>query len=787
MASSNLIKIKAYYNGCSYPKYPQILGKGDNTFGITHWDILDVEEGEPLLNKRSGSESLAIKGNFFEPLKHKTPYTIIATNPETNQYGVTYELMYINEIIDFESTKGQIAFLKTFLTNGQIAELYKVYKDPLKIIADHNIEGLKKVKGVKEYIANCIIERYEANKDVSSIYMELEGYGLTSGLIGKMMAHYKNPHKIISIVKNNPYLLTYEVDGIGFLTADRIAMSGGLSTFSEERIKAYIVYFLTEEANEEGNSYVSAGTLREQIYYFFGGKEKIYQEYTDDEGNVIGSNIGSAIKSLITDNIITIEDGPDKAHRRVYLNSVYNLEKSIAFHLKRLLSAPNKFYYKDWKDRIKQQEKVQGYNFDEDQLAGIKLGLDNQVCLINGGAGVGKSSLVGGILAALSGYSYAQCALSGKAASRLQEVTHEEGLTIHRLLGYAPVVNKFTFNEDNPLGYDIIVLDEISLVGGEIFLSLLKAIPTGTKLLMLGDNGQLPSIGLLNLASDMIESKVIPSVQLTKIHRQAAESGIITDSAKIRSQNQLFAPNFTGTTIHGNKQDMTIDISDTSDTTADRILSWFDGFFDGQQIKGDINKIQILSPVKDRGKASVYALNCEIQHRLSEKLGPFIVKTPSNREKRGGYDLHVGDKVKCTKNLYRHCFNSEEEIVPVYNGWFGIIKYYDPHTNTVGIKFDLSNKVIYMPVAVAKVSLILGYAATVHSSQGSDWPVVIGAIDTSIPPSMLNSALVYTMITRAKSLCVLVGQNRAISRAISVNAVNNKNTFLKEMLGGCNE
>ena len=182
---------------------------------------------------------------------------------------------------------------------------------------------------------------------------------------------------------------------------------------------------------------------------------------------------------------------------------------------------------------VRQQEHKQGYQFTDEQIAGIKTGLDNQVCFITGGAGVGKSSLVSGILESLKDYTFAQTALAGKASARLQEVTGEEGFTIHRLLGFNPSLG-FTFNEDNPLEYDIIILDEISLVGGEIFLSLLKAIPNGSKLIILGDMGQLESIGCMNLAFDLYKSKSIVTIELTKVHRQAQKSGIITTSQQIR-------------------------------------------------------------------------------------------------------------------------------------------------------------------------------------------------------------------------------------------------------------
>ena len=469
------------------------------------------------------------------------------------------------------------------------------------------------------------------------------------------------------------------------------------------------------------------------------------------------------------------ENNINKTSRRVYLKKYYNLEKEIAYHLKRIAKAENKFEYDDWEDIVKQQEVKQGWQFTEEQKRGIKLGLDNQVCFITGGAGTGKSSLVSGILESLKDYSFAQTALAGKASARLQEVTGEEGFTIHRLLGFKPPM-EFNFNENNPLPHDIIILDEISLVGGEIFLSLLKAIPDGCKLIILGDMGQLPSIGCMNLAFDMYNSKFITTVELTKVHRQAQKSGIITDSQKMRNGIPVLEKNFVGQIVTGELKDMYYDISDSTEQTREKVVEWFKNKYNSDQID-NIMDIQILSPCKDRGDASVFNLNQDIQAFVnppSPDKKELTVKAGKDRK----YILREGDKVMCIKNNYKVTGSSK---TGVFNGWCGILteitdygfhKVYIPmidDTMTFST-FDLTSGVI------------LGYASTIHKFQGSSAKIIIGAFDNTTPPMMRTKELVYTLWTRAEKECITVAQNTALYNAAKNSGVIDKNTFLVELL-----
>lgn len=771
MTDSNIIKIQARMNRILFPKYPDVLGEGGNNFGIVSWNPIDVIEGEPHIDSWG---TIVVKGNYEEKIEYADDYIIIAKEVHSQDRGLQYDLLYFAKNLDLSKVKNQKSFLKTFLSDIQIKEMYKVLDNPLEVIKEHDIESLKKVHGVGDYIANCIIERFEENRDNCELYIELDKYGLTPKFIQKLVKKYSNPQKVIEIVKNNPYQLSFDVEGIGFKTADDIALKGGIKRTDPDRIKGYINYILNEQA-QEGNSFITSGELTSFIFEEFGGKENILEVYKDENDNIIGNNINEAIKGLKDNGIIQIEENESKSQRRVYLTKYYRLEEEIAKHLKRIAKAENKFKYDDWEEILKQQEIKQGWTFTEEQRTGIKLGLDEQVCFITGGAGTGKSSLVSGILESLKNYTFAQTALAGKASARLQEVTGEEGYTIHRLLGFKPPYG-FTFNEDDPLTYDIIILDEISLVGGEIFLSLLKAIPNGTKLIILGDMGQLPSIGCMNLAFDLYNSNFITTIELTKVHRQAQKSGIITDSLKLRNQIPVLDKNFVGEVVHGELQDMYYDISDTTESTRSKVMKWFKEKYDSEIVK-NIMDIQILCPCKDRGDSSVFNLNLDVQNYINPP-SPDKKEIVVKQSKDKNYTLREGDKVMCIKNNYKVV---GEHKTGVFNGWCGILteitdygfhKVYIPmiHDTMTFSTSDLINGVI------------LGYASTVHKYQGSSARIIIGAFDNTTPPMMRTKELLYTLWTRAEKECITVAQNTALYNATKTSGVINKNTFLVELL-----
>lgn len=710
------------------------------------------------------SESTIVKGEFIRQLEPNKTYIFTCKEIEDPKYGTQYNLLAFSENIDLTNVQNQQAFLKYFLTEKQIQEFYRMYENPLAIIDSHNIELITKVKGIKEKTALRILREFDKRRDYSGLCIEFANLNITQAFIQKLERRYHSLEEIARILREDPYQLSFDVDGIGFKTADKIAMDNGMSPKDVKRIRAFINFHLSEIA-ENGDSYTTAIELQEAIKSELGYD---IQEPTENNSN----NIKDAIDSLIKEKKLVLEDNEVASRRRVFLKKYYDLEKDIAKHFKRLMKGENTFIYDDWESIVAEQEKEQGWQFTDEQKAGIKLGLDNQVCFITGSAGTGKSSLVSGILRVLEGYEFAQCSLSGKAAARLQEVTGKEGSTIHKLLGYNRT--GFTYTENNPLDYSIIVVDELSMIGGEIFLSLIQAIKDGAKLIMLGDMGQLESIGSLNLANDVYESGVIPTVTLTKIHRQAQKSGIITSAYRVRNQLEIFDDDFEGDAIVGELQDMEFCIAFNRDLLRPKIMEKFKEYYNGELVKKNIMKLQVLVSMKERGNICVKNLNQDIQAIVNP-----ITDFDNYIESSFG-NIHNNDKVMCIKNSYG-VFTTEGDKTDIFNGWVGTVMEIEADNNVI-IYFPIINKEVILSIDDTKNSIILGYASTVHKWQGSSAKVVICGLDRSTPPKMLNKELLYTMLTRAEKKCVLVGENAAIKDSISKSGISEKRTFLKELL-----
>lgn len=703
-----ILKVRGVLYRTLFPRPSNILGTNeDNSFGITVWGVREVLDG-----KLKEENFITVKGEFFAPIKEDVPYIILGKEVMDERYGLQYELLNIIEDVDLENVAQVWNFLKgsDILNGNQVEEMKKVYPNPLPYIKNHDVEALSRVKGVGKYIANCIIERYEENKDNSVIYIKLADIGLSSNFIRNLVKKYKSPEKVVEVVRNDPYRLTYDVDGVGFRTADKIALKGGISPTSVKRISAFIKYHL-EILKDGGCGYLTARELLLDIYDEFEGKENIYEDIKDEDGNVVNNNINLALQNLIKQDVIEVEDNENKAKRRIYLKDYYELEEKIVRDLIRLKNSPNSFIYDNWEEKIKEQEELQGFCFTKEQKDGIKLGLDSQVCFITGLAGTGKSTLVSGILCALENYEFAQCALSGKAASRLQEVTGKDGKTIHRLLEYNPSKG-FLRNRENPLFEDIIILDELSLVGEDIFSKLLEAIRDKSKIILLGDMGQLESIGEGNLAYDIYKSGIIPVVELTKVQRQAQKSGIITMAHKVRNQEIFFDNSFEGKETYGELKDMHFDVSSSYKEDREKCAKYFERMFNSSVVKKDIMEIQLVSPLKERGDTCVFNLNQDIQEIYNPKQGEDIESVEVKLSKNKSFEIRVKDKVMCVKNNYK-TLDVNGEVCPIFNGWMGIVKNFTRMGDIV-VDFQLTACPVIIPKEKIRSELTLGYVSTVH-------------------------------------------------------------------------
>lgn len=765
-----ILKFECALDRIIYPKYTKKVQSGDFaifSMRITKW----------LDNQIDGVEVIKLKGTTCT-LEYGTTYKIFCKLAETHEiYGDTYGLIYISKCIDISSKDKQKEFLKNVLNENLVEKLFDEYDDVIKLLENRDVKSLMKIKGIGNQVALRMIDEYEESKDYSSIYMELGQLGFTHTFIKKLVDFYKSPDTVIDIVKNNPYDLL-RVDGIGFKKADEVACKVGITQYDVRRIKGFLLYYLNDQG-EAGRSYLNYQDLMKALY--------------DTLGFVPEEIINTTAKQMIDNKDVVVLDNGSK----IALKKFYDLEKNIMNELFRLQIGlvkvvendsnklnsihddyiPKSFNIGNWETITENVEEKQGFMFTDEQRVAIKLSLDNHVMALTGGAGSGKTSTANGICSLYSGYSILACALSGKASVRITEATGLPASTIHRALGYQN--GEFMFNKDNKLAVDIVLIDEATMINGALFLSLLEAIPTGAKVIIMGDVQQLTPIGNCQVFADILDSNVLPVVKLSKPHRQALRSGIIPTSIKIANQEQIFDGNYTGNAIIGELEDMELDISGkgNDESISDKIIKHF-------QIElekfHDIMEVQICVPMRLRGELSCYNLNSKIQSIYNPKLSNgneieiFLEKKKDEAKK---YIIRAGDKVINTKNNYK-CINSEGDTTPVFNGNMGIVKEIEKN-GMCTIDFIGIGEVIFTKSDCK--NLELGYACTVHKLQGSGFCSTIVGLDNS-SYIMNNSELLYTAITRAKKYCVLIANNYAVVKSIQTKEVKTKQTFLKDML-----
>lgn len=770
MEEKKILKFECVLNRIYFPKYAKKINSGE--FGIFQATITKTLE-----DTEYPYEMIKLKGTC-PTVEYGTTYKVFCKLAETHeQYGDTYEIVYISKCIDISSKDKQKEFLKNVLNENLVDKLFDEYDDVIQLLENRDIKSLMKIKGIGNQVALRMIDEYEESKDYSSIYMELGQLGFTHTFIKKLVDFYKSPDTVIDIVKNNPYDLL-RVDGIGFKKADEVACKVGITQYDIRRIKGFLLYYLNDRG-EAGKSYLNYQELMKALY--------------DTLGFVPEEIINSTAKQMIDNKDVVVLDNGSK----IALKKFYDLEKNIMNELFRLQIGlvkvvendsnkvdsihddyvPKSFNIGNWETITENVEEEQGFMFTDEQRAAIKLSLDNHVMALTGGAGSGKTSTANGICSLYSGYSILACALSGKASVRITEATGLPASTIHRALGYQN--GEFMFNKDNKLAVDIVLIDEATMINGTLFLSLLEAIPTGAKVIIMGDVQQLTPIGNCQVFADILDSNVLPVVKLSKPHRQALRSGIIPTSIKIANQQQIFDGDYTGNTVIGELKDMEFDISGkrNEESISDKIIKHF-------QIElekfHDVMEVQVCVPMRLRGELSCYNLNSKIQSIYNPKLNDgneieiFLEKKKDETKK---YTIRVGDKVINTKNNYK-CLNSEGDQTPVFNGNMGIVKEIEKN-GMCTIDFIGVGEVLFTKSDCK--NLELGYACTTHKCQGSGFCSTIVGLDNS-SYIMNNSELLYTAITRAKKYCILVANNYAVVKAIQTKEVKTKQTFLKDML-----
>lgn len=598
--------------------------------------------------------------------------------------------------------------------------------DTIEII-ETDIKRLYEVPGIGQKRVEKIAESWEKQKDIKNVMLFLQGYGVSTAYAAKIYRQYGK--ESIDTVKTNPYKLADDIWGIGFKTADTIASKMGYEKNDLRRLKSGVTYTLSHMA-EEGNVYAE----EEQLV-------KSAIELLDADEAPVRQAISEMLQSedLIADA------------EAIYMPPFYYAEVGTANRLNKLLDCVEGSLFNIIPD-ISVISKQTGVEYDEVQAEAIREAVSSKVMVLTGGPGTGKTTTTQGIIAALKamGLRILLAAPTGRAAKRMSEATGMEAKTIHRLLEYNPK-DGYKRNDDNPLEGDALIVDECSMIDLLLMNNLMKAIPAGMRLVLVGDIDQLPSVGAGNVLRDIIDSKRIPVIRLTRIFRQAQESRIVMSAHAI---NKGVFPD----TSNGKNTDFFFIQQEDPEQAVDTIVKLVKERLPNAY-KRPTSDIQVLTPMQ-RGVVGAANLNMALQ----TVLNPGQVSL-----NRSGYSFRQGDRVMQLRNNY------DKEV---FNGDLGYIERVDMEDRTLFVCFD--GRTVEYDVSELD-ELTLAYATTIHKSQGSEYPIVVMPV-LMTHYVMLQRNLIYTGITRAKKICVLVGTKKALSFAIRNLSVLKRNTKLKERL-----
>lgn len=752
--SSRRIVVEGFVNKQIFPRTK--VKSGDFAiFTFTPENIIG-EIDKRTKNPKYKTDDITFKGRVPE-LDGGTRYKIIADLKQDAKYGWQYDIVSINSVVKLDTEKDVRAFLGYVFTENQINALYEAYPNPVEILENNDIQALCRIKGIKEAKAQKLIDKYNASKDNSGAYTTLAEFGLSKATIDRLVEHYGSADILADKVKNNPYALIGEGVKIGWAKADGMALRKGIPTNSQFRIRAFTMYYLRNLADVDGHTWVSLEVLGSNVKGL--------------SADISTDMVKNEFRKMIDEKILYYE--PET--KRIGLMKYRKLEEMICRELIRLRDAKcQKMKFID--ETIAECEEVVGFQYTEEQKDAIRKIVNESVILMTALGGSGKSSLMYPVsrIFRKNGLEFGICALSGKASLNLREITKENGMTIHRLLGWNPKFGGPTFTKRNPLKTNVIILDEVSMVGGELFYSLISAIPDGGKLIMLGDPGQLESIGLCNLISDIQNSSKIAHVKLTKIFRQAQKSGIIIDSHKVYNQIPIIPQRFHGEEIHGELQDLKIIAKTTSEECLSAIKKEFNQLYFEEQ--HPLEDIVILSAKRSIGDLSGRTINQAIQSMLKFDDTEPIKVTYSDGVK---YDIlyHLGDRIIVMKNNY-DATGTNGENIPIFNGNIGTIIAKDNVRRIIVVRFPQGDVIIG---GEGLFQIQLGYAISCHRAQGSGFPYVIVACDPGAY-QLLTKQWLYTALSRAKKYCVLVGTDKSINQCVKTDRVTRKSTWLAELL-----
>ena len=594
-------------------------------------------------------------------------------------------------------------------------------------IIETEIERLYEVPNIGRKRVAKIRESWEKQKDIKNVMLFLQGYGVSTAYAAKIYREYGK--ESIDKVRENPYRLADDIWGIGFKTADGIAAKMGYEKEDPRRCRSGILYTLGQ-LSDEGHVYAG----EEQLV-------KTAGQLLEAGETAIRDTLAGMLQA---EDLILDKDA-------IYLPPFYHAECGTSRRLRDLAESTGRSLFDGLFDPSSLTAET-GIEYDEVQLAAIRQAVTSKVMVLTGGPGTGKTTTTQGIIAALkkAGLRVLLAAPTGRAAKRMSEATGMEAKTIHRLLEYNPQ-DGYKRNDENPLEGDALIVDECSMIDILLMNNLLKAVPVGMRLVFVGDIDQLPSVGAGNVLRDIIDSQRIPVVRLVRIFRQAQKSRIVMNAHTINQGRFL-------DTSNGRDTDFFFMREDDPERAAETIVRLVKERLP-RAYRESPDRIQVLTPMQ-RGVVGAANLNLLLQQALNPS-GPSL--------NRGGYTYRQGDRVMQQRNNYDK---------DVFNGDLGYIREVDTEERTLKVDFD--GKWVEYDVTELD-ELTLAYATTIHKAQGSEYPIVVMPV-LMTHFVMLQRNLIYTGITRAKKICVLIGAMKALAYAVRNVSVLKRNTSLRERL-----
>lgn len=716
--------------------------------GYTVLSVTGSEDGEEYI--LVGNFSYIGEGELVEASGHMTEHPVYGEQLSVE----SYEIKPPEDTVSMERYLGSGAIKG--IGAALASRIVKKFKKDTFRIMEEEPERLAEIKGISEKMAMSIAEQIEEKRDMRQAMMFLQDYGVSMNLAAKIYREYGPA--MYGIIRQNPYKLADDIPGVGFKMADEIAAKAGILTDSDFRIKSGILYTLLK-ASGNGHTYLPKEILMEQASELLGvGQEEIENRLLDMQMEK------RLVVKRFREDTAEEEEEREESRQMVYASQYYYTELNTAKMLHDLNitgDQPEESIRKS----LSQIQKQENIELDELQIQAVIEAVNCGLLIITGGPGTGKTTTINTIIRyfELGGLDILLAAPTGRAAKRMTEATGFEARTIHRLLELsgAPVEEKtgdagerskmanagmrFERNEENPLDADVIIIDEMSMVDIHLMHSLLRAVNVGTRLILVGDVDQLPSVGPGNVLRDMIESQCFHVVKLTRIFRQAAQSDIVVNAHRINEGGQI--------PLGKKSQDFLFIRQEDPNAIVRSMITLVQEKLPGY-VHADTFDIQIMTPMR-KGALGVERLN-EI---LQKYLNP---PSPEKKEREsGGTIFRIGDKVMQIKNNYQMEWELRNRYgVPVdkgsgvFNGDVGVIRDINAFSELMTVEFDEGKMVEYSFKQLEELEL--AYAITIHKSQGSEYPAVVLPVYPG-PRMLMTRNLIYTAVTRAKSCVCLVG------------------------------